>query len=72
MINNLPKSNTQHQSFKVDINVNFNNGTATTAFFVVLGICCCMYITAKYNYTTTMNHNNDSLSIGPATMAVEA
>lgn len=72
-MNENPLGNgTQHQGFNINIKVDFNNGTAATALFVVLGLCCCMYINAKYHYITTINYKNNSLSIGPATMAVQA
>lgn len=67
MIENIPVNATQHPCFNANINVNLNNGTAATALFVVLGVCCCVYIITKCNYTATINN---SLSIGPTTTAV--
>lgn len=72
MTDNLPKNNTQPQGFNVNIKVDLNNGTAATAFFVVLGVCCYMYINAKYNYSTTLNYKSKSLSVAPADTVLKA
>lgn len=72
MTDNLPINSTQHQGFNANINVKINNGAAATAFFLVLGVCVCVYINAKNNYTISMNYDNNSLRIGPATTVAKA
>lgn len=72
MIDNLAINNPQHQRFNVNINIDLNNGAAATALFVVLGACCCIYINARYNYTTDASYSNNSLCIRPTTIVTKA